>query len=963
MVVSAALFGAACGGGSGNGEQQPASAPVAAFTVSPPDGMAPLPVVLDAGSSQAGADPLTDFSWNFGDGESPAVGEVVTRTFEEAGDYEVVLTVTDAGGRTATRRSTVSVSLPTGTFTLSGRISVLASSAIDSDVNDESTDQIPNNSFAEAQLLPNPVTLGGYINRPGAGPPGPLQATGDPGDFYRIDLNADDVVMLSVAHPDTAEITMQLWDDDETLVESVTAGGMYHDPDDESRQGTVLLRAPEDGSFFVGISAEDGASNYVLSIAPGMALSGAAEALLGDGAVRLSDDFVPGEWIVIDGDGPRARTRLQRLQAGQHGAAGAGGGGIRQQLRQRGAGLREGRVSSQHWDKLETMAAIRQFNREHRGRRGLRAEPNFIRRPTLATNDPFIRYQWHYQNIELPAAWQLTEGSGDVVVAVVDTGVLLRHPDLRNTDGTADRLLPGRNFISNADRSGTGATIDPSPDDPGDQAFQGRSSFHGTHVAGTIGARTGNAVGVAGVGWHTRIMPLRVRGVGGGSSFDLIEAIRYAAGLDNASGTLPERPADVINLSLGGGSSSQAERDALQAARDAGVIVVAAAGNLASSRPFFPAAYPGVLAVSATTITRALAPYSNFGPNIDLAAPGGNNQTDINADGIGDGVVSTTGDDSSGDIRFGYASLNGTSMAAPHVSGVIALMKAVHPELTPDQFDALLQTGALTDDLGAPGRDDQFGYGQINARKAVTAALGLVQDGGGEVAPLLSGDSSNINLGGFASERELELRNVGGGSLTVSGMESNRLWLTVEPVDVSENSFLGTYKISVDRDAIKEDGTHLGTVRFLSDANTFNVSVLVQKFEASFAGDAGLHHVVLVDKDNNPVASTMTSLDDDYRFQLRNVPPDLYRLYAGTDNDMDGYICDAGEACGAFPTLDAPEIIVVNRNIGGLNFTSGFPSRLINPQQQSEAGSDNHTLPETIPIERGTPDGYRERAP
>ncbi|MCA8947104.1 MAG: S8 family serine peptidase, partial [Planctomycetes bacterium] len=162
------------------------------------------------------------------------------------------------------------------------------------------------------------------------------------------------------------------------------------------------------------------------------------------------------------------------------------------------------------------------------------AEPDYIRRHFLTPNDPhFAAYQaWHYNAINLPAAWNITTGSTSVIVAVVDTGVVLSHPDL------AGRLIGGYDFISNPQVALDGNGIDNNPDDPGDNPGQG-SSFHGTHVAGTIGAASNNSTGGAGVDWNCKLMPLRVLGAGGGADSDIAEAVRYAARLTNASGTLP----------------------------------------------------------------------------------------------------------------------------------------------------------------------------------------------------------------------------------------------------------------------------------------------------------------------------------------------------------------------------------------------------------------------------------------
>ena len=192
---------------------------------------------------------------------------------------------------------------------------------------------------------------------------------------------------------------------------------------------------------------------------------------------------------------------------------------------------------------------------------------------------------------------------------MIDTDILSNHPDF------AGQFVDGVDMIGDSENAGDGDGVDSNPEDEGDGDLgDGSSSFHGTHVAGTVAATTNNSVGVAGVAWDSRIMPVRALGRSGGTSFDIIHSIRYAAGLSNASGVLPTHPADVINLSLGGAGSSQSEADAVTAARDAGVIVIAAACNSGTQDLEYPASCEGMVSVSATNQTNVLTGYSNFGP-------------------------------------------------------------------------------------------------------------------------------------------------------------------------------------------------------------------------------------------------------------------------------------------------------------------------------------------------------------
>lgn len=302
------------------------------------------------------------------------------------------------------------------------------------------------------------------------------------------------------------------------------------------------------------------------------------------------------------------------------------------------------------------------------------AEPNFIIKGGVIPNDLKYPDQWHLPKISAPDGWDTNTGSTEVVIAIIDSGVDSNHPDLM------DKLVPGKNFLCGYDLNNT--------DDV---------NGHGTAVAGTAAATTDNEIGVAGVNWESKIMPLVVLGSNNyGTISDTIEAIIYAA--DNG--------VEVINLSLGGPGSSIAEKEAIDYAWGKGVVIIACAMNYATETLQYPAAYENVVAVSATTSSDTRSSFSNFGNWIDIAAPGS-------------GIYTTNRDG-------GYGYHDGTSFSSPIVAGLAALILSVEPDLTNSQVVDLIEQNA--DDLGDPGYDIYFGHGRVNVYESLIAATGTIPD-------------------------------------------------------------------------------------------------------------------------------------------------------------------------------------------------------------------------------------------
>ncbi len=402
-----------------------------------------------------------------------------------------------------------------------------------------------------------------------------------------------------------------------------------------------------------------------------MMMAGAALAQGTDGEMgrSVTAEFVPGELLVKFQPSLGRQGALEAL--------------TRQGLRLAGQVKALGvlKIAVEPGREIETAASLRDRSDV------LYAEPNYlVHALDTVPDDPYYSWQWGLPRIEAPGGWDWlnTTGGANLVIAIVDTGIDLSHPDF----ACDDKLMAGWDFVND-------------DADPQDDDWRG----HGTHVAGIAGACSNNAIGVAGVAWAVQLMPVKVLdSVGQGSYADLADGITYAV----------DHEADIVNLSLGGVADSQIMSEAVQYAVDNGRMVVAAAGNCAAGGSgcgggvnpiMYPAAYSDVLAVAATDSDDGHPYFSEHHSYVDLSAPG----VDIYSSTVGS-----------------YGWLSGTSMSAPLVSGLAALVWSMDGELSADQAEELMEANA--DDVGATGKDDYFGYGRINAWRTLQslATLGLV---------------------------------------------------------------------------------------------------------------------------------------------------------------------------------------------------------------------------------------------
>ena len=634
---------------------------------------------------------------------------------------------------------------------------------------------------------------------------------------------------------------------------------------------------------------------------------------------------VPGELLVGLVPGPaaqaaraspnqRARAALTRVATAlpglevEHGSF-LGRDAHRLRLRRAGGGVPT---------EEETEAALQRLRRQP----GVRYAERNLRLHRLAEpNDEHYPLQWHYPLMNLPAAWDLQSDAEGVVVAVLDTGIR-PHPDLD------PRRLPGYDFISDPNKAGDGDALDADPLDQGGDLPNGDSSWHGSHVAGTVGAASNNGEGVSGVAWNLRLLPVRVLGRLGGDTADIIAAVRWAAGLDVPGVPRNENPARVVNLSLGGaGEPSQAFQEAIDELLTnplvpGGTVVVVGAGNdNVDAAAFTPCNQTGVICVGAVGFSGARASYSNFGATVAVMAPGGEMREDLDGDRRPDGILSASYREDGTPV---YSFQQGTSMSTPHVSGLVALMAAARGSddpLTPAQAEEILRATAT------PGTQctEGCGAGLVNALAAVARAAGTPPTGPARLS--VTATTLGFAQGGRSSQA-LGVNNVGGGTLTATatagGPEAARISfpagnsVTVGPGETQQLT------VAVDLAGLPA-GTSQASVQLEAGEEAGSATLDVTLRAGDFPDRDALVVFVFPDEqgelDATDDTATVARAAEGYRYSLR-LAPNTYFAIAGIDDDRDGVYFEQGERVGFWRNQDNPVEIVLaaGQTVSGIDF-------------------------------------------
>ncbi|MFC7292268.1 S8 family serine peptidase [Hirschia litorea] len=817
----------------------------------------------------------------------------------------------------------------------------------DADNNDEGSPQTNNNTAASAQSINNGSLVLGYVTKTipqdGADLFGYLGNNGqtDEVDYFRVNLLGGETIQLEIALEESdnpsndtidpasgIDLDLELLDvNDNSIVVS-----------DSTTSALEEIIVPEDGEYLIKVVAASGSSMYGLAVG-GKELSSASVTQI------TTRHIAPGIAVVTEQERVGKSSLRSTSREGTYKSLAFGSRThldlepyFASTISTQGASRQSAKSLTRLDRQRATLAAIKAINMEA-GRTVL--EPYVFPRkvqlasPSLYDPVPSENTQWNLSDIEWQSARTTLEGltiTHTPVIAVIDSGFLTSHPDL------ADRIVDQRDFVAEEyDGDGFDAEAEEIVD-VNDEYPDACHEFHGTHVA-SIALGEVNDIGMMGVYPEAKLMALKVGysksiGPDGTDSEgenceilpgDIANAIRYAAQLPlvGISGVpTASVKADVINLSLGTNSPNSNIRAAINEATAAGVIVVAAAGNeggtaLGKSR-FYPAAYDNTISVASSNLAGGQSFYSSEYAEVDITAPGGDIRADVNRDGIADGIIGASASLEDGNFETSVKIIQGTSMAAPHVAGAVAMMRAIDPTLTTAEFEEMLRSGVLTTEAEDAGFDFQTGYGSMSLPRMINAA-----QGNGSLNPvttLISANPKDITIDFSSRTAKLDIRKIGNDALAVSTVtpNSNPEWLSVSPSSDVDADKVGIYNLNADTTGLTGN-YYTGSVQIsLSDAQNLNVSVALLRDPTLPASPAAIFPTLYgVLQQKNETTDRFEQVGDTLRdlggnsasFTFEDVPHgEEYRILISTDLDGDSFICSNGEMCGVFPDFDRPNV-------------------------------------------------------
>lgn len=896
------------GGGGGGGSATPAPpalvAPVTTLSISSNEVVAGSDITVTWSSTNATSCSASG-SWS----GSQATSGSAAFNLEQAGSYSFSLTCTGSGGSNA---KTVSVTATVPLYNISGKINSLPFSDLDGDVPNTSLPSIGNNlDPLEVQPLKNPSQVIGHVK---------YDAESDINDKW--DLYSIDLVGGQYASLETTE-----WDEDEPNKNDLdlyvldSNGGIYNSSTGSETYEVVTL--PASGTFYVAVQAYNGKSRYVLTIGSvyqGFKLSNySSEVAIEKNKIRIAprnDDVVFKSLIEND--------RYNKLNFQRESFFNF----KRSNLTSNPSNLYE--VSE--YD-AELARAKRLFKESIAGsffkptheqiddilfrkyisltaslQKDFYVEPSFkVSSLGAFQATDYYKLQWNHHNINTAEAVNAVGNIlNNTVVAVLDEGSPTKTSGVY---GAIDFVDGGHDFVDN-DSDPTGPTV----------------NNHGTHVAGIIAAdNTKEYLN----GMSVRVLPIRVLGPNGGSTDGIINGLKYAGGETNSSGTSynsVDFPISSINMSLGGCYTSEYECNEISnfIARS-GIPVVVASGNCKCngiSSPSYcpvatsPAQCEGVIRVAATDFANDRAPYSSYDQTVDIAAPGGNRNVDMNADGNPDGVLSYSADD---DAQF----WQGTSMAAPHVAGTIALMKVVNPTLTPTDIDNMIIEGKMTTDIDVAGKDVYTGYGLLDAVKSVEEASKF--ESGSAIKDSVNVSPTQLQYAFTIDDLNVTITKVGSGDLSITGVYADQTDGVLYYAPSAGLPF-GTYRFSIDR-SFYTQGSYQNTFYFgLSDGTYPRITATFAVGDERLAPNLGLAYALLIDDESGEVIQEKT-LDISTgvaNYEFSNIDSSKkYRISVGSDIDNDNVICQWGEFCDTIPSTNDPEntFFSLDQNLTDVNLS------------------------------------------